>query len=247
MNERQERIYQIILKLKNATIEHLCKEVFASPATIRRDLAKMERNGLIARVWGGAILSNKNSIDPPEFVRSNENLDAKRKIARKALSMIPTNASIFLPSGTTVKELCKTFDALKDITVITTSLDVMKTLINISSFNIFCLGGKLYEHYDFVGPMTAEFINKFSVDFLFFSCSGITKDGFTSNDLNRLDVITRMQSRATKTILLCDSSKVNKRCMYNGFDFSKIDYVIMEKSPCDKELESVLKDKLIIA
>ncbi len=247
MNERQERIYQIILRLKNATIEHLSGEVFASPATIRRDLSKMEREGVISRVWGGAILSNKNSLDPPEFVRSNENLDAKKKIARKALSLIGENSSVFLPSGTTVKELCKTFGALKDVTVITTSLDVTNTLKDLSSFKIFCLGGELYEHYDFIGPITNEFIDKFTVDYLFFSCSGISKDGFTANDLNRLDVISRMQARAKRTILLCDTSKINKKCMYNGFDFSKIDFVIMEKQPNDPALIEKLKDKLIIA
>lgn len=247
MNERQERIYQIIQKLKNATIEHLSNEVYASPATIRRDLAKMEREGVIARVWGGAVLSNQNASDPPEFVRSNENLEGKKKIARKAFSMIEENSSIFLPSGTTVKELCRLFGRLKDITVLTTSLDIMNTLTNFSSFKIFCLGGELYEHCDFVGPITCELIDKFSVDYLFFSCSAITKDGFTSNDINRLDVMARMQKRAKKTVLLCDSTKVNKKGMFNGFDFSKIDYVIMDKVPCDKEIERALKDKLIIA
>ena len=98
MNERQERIYNVILKLGSTTIEHLSKEIFASPTTIRRDLSKMEGEGLISRVWGGAILSGKLSLDSPDFVRSNENLDAKKKIARKALSLISENSSLFLKS-----------------------------------------------------------------------------------------------------------------------------------------------------
>ena len=247
MNERQERIYRIIQKLDSTTIEHLVKEVYASPATIRRDLAKMENEGLISRVWGGATLSNKKTLDPPQFIRTNENQEAKRKIARKALSFIQENNSIFLPSGTTVKELCKLLGQVNDLTIITSSLDVMNTLSEISSFKIFSLGGQLYEHYDFIGPLTSSCADNFSCDLLFFSCSGITKDGFTSNDLNRLDIITRMQKNATKTVLLLDSSKVGKKCMHNGFDFSKIDFVITEKMPSDIELIKILKDKLIIA
>lgn len=246
MNERQERIYKIISRLKNATIEHLSKEIFASPATIRRDLTKMENEGLITRVWGGAVVSGSTTIDPPEFVRSNENVDAKKAIARKALSLIEENSSLFLPSGTTVKELCKILPTLKDLTIITNSLDAISNLKESSSFKVYALGGELHEHYDFVGPITHEQIDKFSADYLFFSCSGITENGFTSNDINRLEILKHMQKNATKTILLCDTSKVNKKCMYNGFDFSKIDFVIMEKAPNDSALMQQLKDKLII-
>ncbi len=247
MNERQERIYQIIQKLDSTTIEHLVNEVYASPATIRRDLAKMERDGLISRVWGGAILANKKTLDPPQFVRSNENQDAKRRIARKALSLINENCSIFLPSGTTVKELCKVLNQMNNLTIITSSLDVINTLSQTSSFKVFSLGGQLYEHYDFIGPLTNSYANAFSCDLLFFSCSGITADGFTSNDLNRLEIINRMQKNATKTVLLLDSSKVGKKCMHKGFDFSEIDLVITEKMPEDNKLVEKLKNKLIIA
>ncbi len=247
MNERQERIYQIIERLDKATIEHLAKEVYASPATIRRDLSKMEREGLISRVWGGAILSNKKTLDPPQFVRSNENQQAKRKIVTKALSFIPEGSSLFLPSGTTIKELCSVLVRMNDLTIITNSLDVINLLSQTSSFKIFVLGGNLYEHYDFIGPLTNSSIDNFSADFLFLSCSGITAEGFTANDINRLEIMNRMQKNATKTILLCDSSKVGKKCMLNGFDFSKIDYIIMEKMPNDKALLEKIKDKLIIA
>lgn len=247
MNERQERIYEIIQKHDNATIEHLCKEVYASPATIRRDLSKMEHDGLISRVWGGAVLSNKKTIDPPQFVRTNENLQAKKKIAQKALSLIDEGSSIFLPSGTTVKEVCLVLGRMKDLTIITNSLDAVNTLNQISSFKIFCLGGELYERYDYVGPLTNKYIDSFSADILLFSCSGITADGFTSNDLNRLEIINQMQKNASKTILLCDSSKVGQKCMHKGFDLDKIDFVIMEKMPTDLALIEKLKNKLIIA
>lgn len=247
MNERQERIYRIIQKLDSATIEHLVKEVYASPATIRRDLSKMESEGLVLRVWGGATLANKKTLDPPQFIRSNENQDAKRKIARKALSLIQDGCSIFLPSGTTIKELCKVLNQVNGLTIITSSLDAINTLSQISSFKVFSLGGQLYENYDFIGPITTLNLDKFSCDFLFFSCSGITVDGFTSNDINRLEIINRMQKNSTKTALLIDSSKVGKTCIHKGFDFSKIDYVITEKMPSDNELIKKLKNKLIIA
>ncbi len=244
MNERQEKIYRIILKLGNASIEHLQKEVFASPATIRRDLKKLEQENLILRVWGGA--SALSNIDSPSFIRETENLEAKRRIARKAISFISENDCIFLSSGSSLTELCKVLHPFNNLTIITTCLNVVEILKKNYSFKIMMVGGELHENYDFVGPIAKNTINKFSANVFFFSCTGITADGFTSKNLLRLDNMQSMQENSTKTILLCDSSKVGKRYMYKGFGFDKIDYVIMEKEPNDKDLVKALGKKLII-
>ncbi|MBQ9485606.1 MAG: DeoR/GlpR transcriptional regulator, partial [Clostridia bacterium] len=240
MNDRQKRIYEIIVKIGNVRIDHLEKEVFASGATIRRDLKKMESMRLISRVWGGAVLYGKADIDPPSFVRESVQTDAKRKIARKALSFITENSSVFLPSGSTVTELSKILGSYKDLTVITTCVNVINILKTYSSFNVLVPGGELYEHYDFVGSLTKSFINKLSADLFFFSCSGITAEGFTSKDINRLDIIDAMRLNAAKHILLCDSSKVGKKYTYKGFDFDNIDFVIMDEPPKDQDLIKAL-------
>ena len=246
MNERQKHIYKIIVKLGNASVEHLEREVFASSATIRRDLKKMENQGLITRVWGGAVLSGNADIDPPSFVRETENTEPKRLIARKALSFIKENDTIFLPSGSTVTELAKILGIFKNLNVITTCINVVNLLKTYSSFNVMVTGGTLYEHYDLVGPLATDFINKISADVLIFSCSGITENGFTSKDISRLEVLFAMQNNAQKKILLCDSSKVGKKYTYKGFPFEKIDYVIMDKKPDDIKLVKALGKKLIV-
>ena len=247
MNDRQKRIYEIIVKLGNVRTDHLEKEVFASAATIRRDLKKMESMKLISRVWGGAVPYGKANTDPPSFVRESVKTDAKRKIARKALPFISEKDSIFIPSGSTVTELCKILDSFKDLTVITNCLNVVNVLKTYTSFNVLVLGGELYEQYDFVGSLTTSFINRLSADLFFFSCSGITAEGFTSEDINRLDVIDAMRRNSGKCILLCDTSKVGKKCTYKGFDFDKIDFVIMNEPPKDAALIKVLGKKLVTA
>ena len=247
MNERQKRIYEIIVKLGTAKNELLGREVFASSATIRRDLKKMESMGLITRVWGGATLSNKADIDPPFFVRESANTETKRKLARKALSFISEGDTVFLPSGSTVTELSKVLDRFQGLNIITNCVSIINVLKGYSSFNVLVPGGTLHEHYDLVGSMTTSFINQLSADVFFFSCSGLTADGITSNDLSRLEVLDAMYKNSNKKILLCDSSKVGKKYTYKGFSLDKIDYVIMDEKPKDEELIKALGKKLIIA
>ncbi len=245
MNERQERIYAILNKRGSASIEQLCNDAFASAATIRRDLKAMEHDGLLIRTWGGAISAHHVNNDPPLFVRSNTNIYAKRAIAKTAADFLHDNATVFLPSGTTVTEVAKQMYRYQNLTVFTNGLDIIGTLNNHLSAKILVLGGELYENYDMVGSFTDSAIEALNADLFFFSCSGISAEGFTSSDMVRLNIIQKMKKNSAKTILLADTSKIGKKYTYKGFSLEYVDYVIMEKRPDDNELIKALGKKLI--
>ncbi|MBR2988925.1 MAG: DeoR/GlpR transcriptional regulator [Clostridia bacterium] len=245
MNERQDRIYEIILRTGNATVEQLQSEVYASPATIRRDLKVMEEEGVISRVWGGAVV-NKSGVDKPVFVRSVENVEPKKAIAKKALRFISDNDTIFLSSSTTVEQLCRLLYRYTDLTVITNCLDFVDIIRKSLSFKVFLPAGQLHERHDLVGPLAVNSIEKFNANVFFFSCSGIDENGFTSNDIERLEIFSAMAKNSVKTVLLCDCSKVDKVATYRGFGFDKIDFVIMDETPKNEQLVKTLGNKLIV-
>ena len=247
MNDRQEKIYRILNKQGNASVEQLRQSVFASEATIRRDLAQMEQEGLLIRTWGGAISTDSINNDPPLFVRSNANVQAKNTIARIAIDLMRDNLTVFLASGTTVAKLAKYFHKYENITVITNGLDTVSALDHHLSAKIIIPGGEVYENYDLIGSLTENAIEKFNADIFFFSCSGITAEGFTSVDMIRLNMIEKMKKNSAKTVLLADTSKVGKKYTYRGFGFDEIDYVVMETKPNDPALRKALGKKLITA
>ena len=198
------------------------------------------------RTWGGAVLANQASGDPPAFVRWGANLYAKKKIALAATELIKDSMSLFLASGTTVTELSKLLFRFRDLTVITNGLDIINALHDHDSVNIIVPGGELYEHYDFTGTIASNNVSKFSTDIFMFSCSGITTDGITLNDSKRLDMIQRMHENAKKTVLLIDTGKAGTQHTYKGFSLDEIDYVVMEKKPADNALVAKLGKKLIV-
>ena len=245
MNDRQEKIYHILSKQGNVSVEQLKREIFASEATIRRDLTQMEQEGLLLRTWGGAVsVKNKNS-DPPLFVRSNANVNAKNAIAKIAAGFLENNMTLFLASGTTVAKFAKVLHKYENLTVITNGLDTVAALSNHLSAKIIIPGGELYENYDLIGTLTESTIEAFNADLFFFSCSGITAEGFSSVDMIRLNIIKKMKKNSAKTVLLIDTSKVGKKFTYRGFGFEEIDYVVMEAEPNDTALKKALGSKLI--
>lgn len=245
MNERQEKIYQILNKQGNSSVKHLKQAVFASDATIRRDLKQMEQEGLLLRTWGGAVSTSTINTDPPAFVRSKANINAKNQIAGIAVGFLKDNMTVFLASGTTVTRLAKLFHAHKNLTIITNGFDTVTALSNHLSAKIIMPGGEICENYDLQGPLSESMIDKFNADLFFFSCSGITADGFSSSNLPRLGIIEKMKKNSAKTILLADTSKVGKKYTYSGFGFEDIDYVVMETTPNDKDLRKALGNKLV--
>lgn len=246
MNDRQEKIYAILKEQGTVSVEHLKKVIFASEATLRRDLTKMEQDGLLLRTWGGAMLTAGIKSDPPSFIRSNSNINEKNTIARLALHFVQNNMTVFLASGTTVTKLASLFYKRENLTVITNGLDTTEALKN-SASQIILTGGALYENYDMTGLITDNTIDQFNADIFFFSCSGLTAEGFSSMDMLRLNVIKKMKNNSAKTILLADNSKVGKKYSYRGFGFEDIDYVIMDSVPNDRALVKALGKKLITA
>ncbi|MBQ8526263.1 MAG: DeoR/GlpR transcriptional regulator [Clostridia bacterium] len=245
MQERREKIYKILSKKGNATVQQLKQEVFASDATIRRDLKQMEQEGLLVRTWGGAVSTNNINSDPPVFVRSKANINEKNQIARIAIGFMKDNMTVFLASGTTIAKLAKMFHMYDNLTVITNGLDTAAALNDHLSAKVIISGGELYENYDLIGSLSESTIEQFNADLFFFSCSGITAEGFSSSDIMRLNIIKKMKKNSAKTILLADTSKVGKIYTYKGFGFEDIDYVVMEAAPEDKALKKALGSKLV--
>ena len=245
MNDRQKTIYNILSEQASVSIEQLKRACFASEATIRRDLTQMEQEGLLIRTWGGAVSKQNANSDPPSFVRANANVQAKNTIAKLALDFISNNMTIFLASSTTVAKFAHSLHKYENLTVITNGLDTVSALSGHSSAKVIIAGGELYENYDLIGALTESTIEQFNADLFFFSCSGITAEGFSSLDVIRLNIIKKMRQNSAKTVLLTDTSKVGMKYTYKGFGFDEIDYVVMEAEPNDAALQRALGTKLI--
>lgn len=245
-NERYSKIYEILQQRGNATVQYLQKQLYVSEATVRRDLEAMEKNGLIQRVWGGAMLQRVDK-DIPSFVRVKSNYDKKEKIASIASGFLKNSSSVFFDSSTSCLPLVPYIAPLKNITVVTSSLKMSRALGDCSGASVNLLGGTVYEGHILSGYMAVASVRQFYTDMMFFSCSGISSQcGITSIESRVVEVCREMMKHTGLKILLCDSSKVGNNTLLRLADLSTPDYVVMDEPPRDDpELIRILGSRLI--
>ena len=231
--ERQNQILQQLEKTPSISIRKLAATLYASEATIRRDLRELESRGLIRRVYGGAILTQSLGLNAPLYIRNQEKSDIKDKIAQQAASMIRNGDTLLLDASSTTQHLVKYLPAFRDLTVITNCMSILEKLAD-TKINLICTGGKYVPNNAvFVGHQTQEMLRNIYADLLFFSSQGIGDNGDISDSNEEETALRRvMLQRARRRVFLCHSDKLGRQCLYHVCNYRDLDTVI-----CDQPLD----------
>ncbi len=242
--ERQNEIIEILTTSKSATVEELASELFVSSATIRRDLKSMEKQGLIKRSHGGAMLFKSSSEETAFALREQENTQAKRTIARLAVKLIKNGDSVFLDSSSTTGYTIPLLDTFEYLSVITTGLRNALLLSQTNKIKVFIAGGEIQNHSNSItGTDTMDFISRINADIAIISCTGISLDGMSDASIEQAKLKQQMRKNSAKIAVLCDSTKFDKVFLCKDFDFSEIDYLITEKTPPIEYVERIAGTK----
>ena len=214
--ERQEEILKILEKRKSISVNKLSELLYVSPPTIRRDLTSLEEQGKVTRTHGGVVLRKTAESEIPLMLREDQNSKSKQIIAEKAAMYINNGDVIFLDASSTAAHIVPCLKKFNDIIVITNS---PKTSIKLGEANIknYCTGGLLLPHsVAYVGNEVEKFIKNINADVFFFSSRGYIEGGYiTDSSIEESIVKKAMLKNADRAFYLCDSSKKNKKYMYN--------------------------------
>ncbi|MDY6367856.1 MAG: DeoR/GlpR family DNA-binding transcription regulator [Clostridia bacterium] len=240
--ERQEEILEILKNNKSATVETLSKSLFVSAATIRRDLREMEKQSLIKRSHGGAMIFQSSSDESAIVIREQENVAEKRSIANLAVKLIQNGYNLFLDSSTTVGFVIPLFNRFNYLSATTTGLKNALLLSATNNVKIYIAGGLIASHSNSItGTDTMDYITRIHADLTLVSCSGFDlKAGFTDPDVEQAKLKRQMRKNSDKLAMLCDSTKIGKKFMCSDFTLSEIDYLITDK-PLPKEYAAAAK------
>lgn len=245
--EREQEILSILKTTTGfVTVKHLCKTLFASESSIRRDLKALEERGLVKRSYGGASLITNFSGIVTFNSRTRLCVDAKREIAKKAAALIRDGNIIFLDQSSTSFYLAHELINRNSLTVVTNNIEILMLLSN-SNIKVISSGGYLSgENRNCLigGDAQTTFRNIFA-DTVFFSVKAISNDGAVA-DCSREEVILRnvMMKNAGKAVLLCDSTKFGKCAPFKQCELADIDYLISEGK--NAEIFQKFKDKITL-
>lgn len=233
--ERRNEIRQIMRNEKSVSVEDLAARFGVSPSTVRRDLDRMADDGMIRRTYGGAFLMENLSSELPISLREHENTDAKHAIARAAVRLIRDGDTIILDTSSTVTAMVPLLREITGLTVVTNGIKTAYLLNSDSHITTVCTGGRLREHnMSLVGVQTVARLHEINADIAFLSCRGLHPErGVTEASEEEAEVKKAMIDAASRTVLLCDSTKIGMVLMNRVCPVDRLYAVITDRMPDD--------------
>jgi DeoR/GlpR family transcriptional regulator of sugar metabolism len=209
-----ERVDLIVERLQRSgfvTSKELIDTLGASGPTIRRDLARLERDGVLQRVHGGAVLITDGAAHIPEPVFSElaaTHAIDKDAIAEMAVGMVRDGETVLLDIGTTTARIARLLRG-RDVRVITSNLAAFDELRTDDHVDLVLLGGSIRRHFEtLVGPLTEDAIRSVSADIAFLSCTGVRSDGAIVDDIVHEATVKRaIIGASTRVVLVATASK----------------------------------------
>lgn len=236
--KRIDEIRNLLLTRKEVTVQQLCKYYKVSAVSIRKDLSKLEEEGVIKRVYGGAVLAEQNASTPKTSAISFDN-PVLHQLAEYACSSICDGDIIFLGSGRTCCILAKMLHKFSNLSVVTNNITALDDLLA-SGARIYLIGGEVTSTDGktlFSSPDNpTNFALNIRVNKAFTSISGIDlSKGLTVNSIISTYIYRYLPSIANKWYLMASSDKFNKLSMYSTASLSDVDCIITDSYPPEYE------------
>ncbi len=243
---KSERREQILLELKlrpHVRISEMAERFGVSSETVRRDMDKLSKDGLIARAHGGASASHHY----PDFhQRSQDRQEEREAIGRRAAALVRPGDTVMIDSGSTTVQLARFLAvAGTPCTVVTNSLTVAMTLGQSASAEvILCPGDYLPSEAAVVGTDTVDFLRRHNVDRCLIGATGMSETGVSETIRGFAAVKRTMLDRSSACHLLIDSGKFGRSGLARVGPLAGITSVVVDRRP-KAELAKALSAKCV--
>ena len=230
LTERERQIMDILKSKRYESVSKLARATYISESSIRRDLARLERLGLVERTYGGVSIAGNDTDAPHIATRITKNARAKRKIAQKAARYLKDGMTVILDGSTTAYNMVDVLAEKKNITLITNGTYTAQRAIA-KGMTVYLTGGRREGGRPVLtGSYAEETLEKMSADIVFFSSMAMTDDGVICDCTESENKIRKiMLSRARIKILLMDKTKMGKTAQHVLCSKTDVDAVITDE------------------
>lgn len=235
--QRVKELGDILKAGVEVTIPEMAERFGVSEMTIRRDLDKLAKIGFVRRTHGGAVSTERMAFEFDFASKRQLNRSVKSRIAFKAAKIVEDGNRIILDTGTTTLELAHILKDRKSLTVITPSLAVASELQFSKGVQTILLGGAVRKGMpDLTGIVAEAVLEMFSADIAFQGADAIGFDGtLYTADMQVAAVDKKIRSRATRTYILADSSKLGRTDLVSHGSLNEVDCLITDDGISKKD------------
>jgi len=209
-----------------------------SDETVRRHVQPLVNKGLVLRVHGGIVLPDQLH-EAPYLRRMDENKKSKQRIAAYVAGLVQNGESLFLDSGSTTVYVALALINHRNLSVITNSVEIARTLASRNQNHVYMAGGELRgDDAAAFGKPVVDFIRQFHFKHAILSIGGISPEGEVFDfHLEEMEVSRAAIAQSEHLIVVADHSKFTKQALVKVCDFDAIDVLICDKTPPDNILQ----------
>ncbi|BCB03750.1 DeoR/GlpR family DNA-binding transcription regulator [Bacillus sp. KH172YL63] len=235
--ERREKIFEKAERDGRVLAKDLAEEFAVSIDSIRRDLTFMERDGLLKRTHGGAILHPKVQKKPRESAdRYGEGTPFQHGIAREAAACIQENETVFI-GGAGIHAVMLTYLPSKmSFTVVTNSVEIAYRLRDYDLIQTYLIGGRMKKSGNMTDGLANEFAGQFTFDRAFLTAGGLTLRGLCTAT-PEVAVFHRTIAQHSKIVIaLIEHTKIGSDLFADMMPLSKLDLIITDEKAEAEEI-----------
>lgn len=233
--ERRQHICEQLLEHGYVDVGELSDRLRADPATIRRDLQKLEADGTVRRVHGGAYPeSGRREVEIDFGLRMNFNANVKRRLAIRTAALIKNGDTLYLDAGTTVFMVAQELVKRHGLVVATNSLPAAEVLRTASGITLFMVGGRyLARSRSFTGQMAEEAIHSLRFRKMILATAGIDykSQALTQSDQEEVPIKKAAMSQSEQVILVADRSKFGKPTLISMIPLGGVHKIVTDAPP----------------
>jgi DeoR/GlpR family transcriptional regulator of sugar metabolism len=206
--DRRHRILQRVAAEQTIHVAELAQELQVSEMTIRRDIARLERDGFLRRSYGGASAHITKSLELAFNARALVNAPSKRLIGMRATELVQGVNTMFLGIGTTVEQFALFLSPAEPVTIITGSLPVA-SLLGSRSARVVVLGGTVVQDdLSCNGPIAASSVRRYRADVAVLGAGGLSsRHGLTELDDETAEIHRLIIEQSDRLVVVADGSK----------------------------------------
>jgi DeoR/GlpR family transcriptional regulator of sugar metabolism len=238
--DRRRLILQYLRAGDGAQVTDLAQRFGVSQMTVRRDLARLAREGKLTRVHGGAV---HEGDEPPFGTILVERAEAKARVGRAAAALIEDGQTVMIDIGTTTLALARQLHG-RSVTVITSNLAVVEELLPEPEIELVVLGGVVRRNYrSLVGVLAEDALRQVSADVCFLGASGFRRDDLAVMDTTMAEVPIKrgMLAASTRGVLLVDAGKFSMTGTVRVCGAEDLDLVVTDATDDEPSLASLAR------
>jgi len=244
--QRRERIQEFLSIHQIARTVDLCDLLDTSEATVRRDLEWLENKGFLERTHGGAILSQRMTLEQEYQQRAQHHPEEKRMIGELAASLIEKGDIVFINSGTTSSQVLQHVPSDSNITVITNNVSAVMELGQ-PGFHYILTGGEFqHRSNSLAGRFAVDNLGLVYANKTILGVDGISlKHGCTVPTNAEAEVVRKMIERTKgSVIVVADHSKWGVVSNFEVANIDEVNKLVTDSALDTSAVESLAEHKV---